>query len=182
MAGARKTGTTGRRVGAASSAQRGTGAAPARGSNAPAARLGAPARDTADPPKAEPPFSSAHFRVLIGTKELGFCQISRLQALDAETTIESAQAFAVRPASVVLRRAITQSNDLYLWRERTAAGKRDLRTVTIHQCDPTGSAIVNTFVLHGCRPVKWSGPEFNALGNDIVMEELEICCDRLEWV
>jgi phage tail-like protein len=137
---------------------------------------------TAQAPQAVPPFSGAHFRVLIGATEVGFCHISRLQASGDEATVKTTQPAVTGPPSVVLRRAITQSKDLYLWRERVAAGKRDLRTVTIQQCDPTGRVVLNTWVLHGCRPVRWSGPEFNALGNDILWEELEICCARLEWL
>jgi hypothetical protein len=130
--------------------------------------------------EADAPFSSAYFRVLIGTDEVGFCQISRLQATDAAPDTPPDDA---RPVpTVIFRRAITQSKSLYEWRKRTAAGKRELRDVTIQQCDPTGRAVLNTWVLHGCWPVKWSGPEFNALGNDILMEELEIGCDRIEWV
>jgi phage tail-like protein len=137
--------------------------------------------DAAQPRRVVPPFSSAHFKVLIGATEVGFCQISRLHASDDAPTLEAASPIAGLP-SVVLRRAITQSKDLYRWRERVAAGRRELRTVTIQQCDPTGGVVLNTWVLHGCRPVRWSGPEFNALGNDILWEELEICCERLEWL
>ncbi len=143
---------------------------------------------------AQAPLSNAYFRVLIGDEEIGLCQISRLQACDALPPVSTGRPPANRPAqprpdapvdprpsSVTLRRAITRSKQLYEWRQAAAAGKRDLRTVIVHQCDATG-AIVNTFALHGCRPLKWSGPEFNALANDIAMEELEICCERIEWV
>lgn len=139
-------------------------------------------RDAGEPLKPVPPFSSAHFRVLIGAKELGFCHITRLHASDGDAPAQTAQASAPGLPSVVLKRAITQSKDLYRWRERAAAGKRERRTVTIHQCDPAGKTILNTWVLHGCRPVRWSGPEFNALGTDILWEEVEICCERLEWL
>ena len=133
-------------------------------------------RETGDEGAPAPPFSSAHFRVLIGAKEVGFCHITRLQASDGDPRPDAPQAPRPPSPSVVLRRAITQSKDLYLWRERFAAGRRELRTVTIHQCDPAGTAILNTWVLHGCRPVRWSGPEFNALAADILWEEVEICC------
>jgi len=131
--------------------------------------------------KPVPPFSGAHFRVLIGEKEVGFCQITRLHVADSDPAPEAAGSVP-RPPSVVLRRAITQDKDLYRWRARVAAGKRELRTVTIQQYDPGGATILNTWVLHGCRPVRWSGPEFNALGSDVLWEEVEITCERLEWL
>jgi hypothetical protein len=130
--------------------------------------------------KPEPPFSGAHFRVLIGDTEVGFCQITRLHAADRDPASDATAGTGPHPASVVLRRAISRDKDLYRWRTRVAAGKRELRTITIQQCDPSGTTILNTWVLHGCRPVRWSGPEFNALGSDVLWEELEITCERLE--
>jgi phage tail-like protein len=139
-----------------------------------------PVRGRSRTPAAPPAFSRAHFRVFIGAREVGFCEITRLHAADAEATATAAD---VPPQpSVVLRRAITQSKDLYLWRQRAAAGKAERRTVTIQQCDASGRTVLNTWVLHGCRPVRWSGPEFNALSSDILWEEIEIRCERLEWV
>ena len=128
-----------------------------------------------------PPFSGAHFRVLIGEKEVGFCRITRLHVADSDPGPQDAGSVS-RPPSVVLRRAITQDKDLYHWRVRVAGGKRDLRPVTIQQCDPGGETILNTWVLHGCQPVRWSGPEFNALGSDVLWEEVELTCERIEWL
>jgi phage tail-like protein len=129
-----------------------------------------------------PPFSGAHFRVLIGDTEVGFCHVSRLHLTDTADPQGTAPGASPRPLSVVLKRAITQDKELYRWRARVAAGKRDLRTVFIHQCDAGGEAILNTWVLHGCQPVRWSGPEFNALASDVLWEEVEIGCERLEWL
>jgi hypothetical protein len=152
----------------------------ARGSKAvPARRRRAPSGSAAAT-RPLAPFSGAHFRVVIGDTELGFCQITRLHLADPPSPAAAASA-PVPPPSVVLKRAITQDKQLYRWRERVAAGKRELRTVTIHQCDAGGEVILNTWVLHGCRPVRWSGPEFDALGSGVLWEEVEICCERLEW-
>ena len=150
-------------------------------------RPGSETSDTQDPKTADAPSSNAHFRVLIGEQELGFCAISRLQASNAPKPDEPQRPPAEPPVdgratTIVLRRALTRSKDLYLWREQAAAGKRDLRTVTVQQIDGSARSIINTFVLHDCYPVKWTGPEFNALGNDLAMEELEICCGRVEWI
>ena len=124
-----------------------------------------------------PPFSGAHFRVLIGETELGFCHVSRLQLADAVTD----GGVVEQPASVVLRRALSQDKALYRWRERTAAGKQDPQIITIHQCEAGGERILNTWLLHGCRPVRWSGPAFNALSADLLWEEIEVRWERLEW-
>ena len=126
-----------------------------------------------------PPFSGAHFRVLIGETEVGFCQVGRLHLADRPTPGEPE---AVRhPASVVLRRALSQDKALYRWRQRAAAGKGDPQVITVHQCEAGGDRILNTWLLHGCRPLRWSGPEFNALSGDVLWEEIEVIWERLEW-
>ena len=62
------------------------------------------------------------------------------------------------------------------------SGKNDRRLVTIHQLDSAGGRIVNSWRLEGAWPCRWSGPAFNAAGNDIAMEELELAYDDLVWV
>jgi phage tail-like protein len=127
-----------------------------------------------------PPFTGAHFRVLIGETEVGFCHVSRLHVADGQAAPKEAD--AVRPrASVVLRRALSQDKALYRWRQRTAAGKEDPQVITVHQCEAGGERILNTWLLHGCRPMRWSGPEFNALSGDVLWEEIEVSWERLEW-
>lgn len=132
-------------------------------------------------PVREPPLTgTSHFRVLIGRREVGFCEISRITsatdvALPAD---ERAPSFE----TVVLRRALTQSTELYDWRRKIAAGKHDRRAVTIQQLDSAGGEIVNAWRLEGAWPCRWSGPAFNAAGNDIAIEELELCFDDIVWL
>lgn len=130
----------------------------------------------------EPPpaFSGAHFRVLIGETEVGFCHVSRLHLGDRPGLPNESDALR-HPASVVLRRALSQDKALYRWRQRTAAGKDDAQIITMHQCEAGSDRILNTWLLHGCRPVRWSGPEFNALSGDLLWEEIEVSWERLEW-
>jgi phage tail-like protein len=84
--------------------------------------------------------------------------------------------------TVVLRRALTQSPELYEWRRKIVAGKKDTRPVTIHQLASAGGEIVNSWRLDGAWPVRWSGPSFEAAGNDVAMEELELAYDELVWL
>jgi hypothetical protein len=132
-------------------------------------------------PVREPPLlGTSHFRVLIGRREVGFCEISRItSATDvALPPDERAPGFE----TVVLRRALTQSTDLYDWRRKIATGKRDRRAVTIQQLDSAGGEVVNAWRLEGAWPCRWSGPAFDAAGNDIAFEELELCFDDVVWL
>ena len=127
-----------------------------------------------------PLLGTSHFRVLIGRRELGFSEVGRLSS-ETDLTLppeERSHGFE----TVVLRRALTRSTELYDWRRRITSGKNDRRLVTIHQLDAAGGGIVNSWRLEGAWPCRWSGPAFNAAGNDIAMEELELAYDDLVWV
>jgi hypothetical protein len=47
-------------------------------------------------------------------------------------------------------------------------GENDVRTVTIA-------------LLEGARAIRWSGPDFDALADEIAIEELEIAYESIAW-
>jgi phage tail-like protein len=120
-----------------------------------------------------------HFRVVIGERELGFAEVSRISSSsDRDATAdERPQRFE----TVVLRRALTRSTELYDWRRSVVAGKDDRRPVTIYQLDASGRT-ANAWRLVGAWPCRWSGPAFNALETSIAFEELELAFDDLVWL
>jgi hypothetical protein len=118
-------------------------------------------------PAREPPslLGTAHFRVLIGRREVGFAEVGPLVA-DGE------------PPLIALRRAVAaQATELFDWRRRG-----DARAVTIQQLDAAGGRVVNAWRLVNARPLKWTGPALNATSNDVAMEELELSFDELVWL
>ena len=133
------------------------------------------------PPRELPPLlGTSHFRVLIGAREIGFSEVSRLSS-EADLSLppqERTPGFE----RVVLRRALTGSTELYDWRRKVLSGKDDRRPVTIHQLDSAGGRVVNSWRLEGAWPCRWSGPSFNAAGNDVAVEELEVAYDDLVWL
>ena len=120
------------------------------------------------------------FEVLIGNKELGFAEVGRLTS-ETEPGVPTERPVH-RFATVVLRRALTTSTELYDWRRRITAGKNDRRAVTIHQLAAAGGEIVNSWRLEGAWPCRWSGPGFDAMSNDIAYEEIELSFDDLVWI
>jgi phage tail-like protein len=127
-----------------------------------------------------PLLGTSHFRVLIGRRELGFSEVGRLSS---ETDLAlSPRERSHRFETVVLRRALTGSTELYDWRRRITSGKDDRRRVTVHQLDGAGGRIVNSWWLERAWPCRWSGPSFNATGNEVAIEELELAYDDLVWV
>ena len=123
------------------------------------------------------------FEVLIGDRELGFAEVGRL--VSETDRAASPEGPVHRLATVVLRRALTTSTELYDWRRLIVAGKDDRRDVTIHQLSAPGGKIVNSWRLMRAWPCRWSVPGgngFNALSNDIAFEELELAFDDLVWL
>ena len=128
----------------------------------------------------EPLLRISCFQILIGDRELGFAEVGRLTS---ETDLGTPSDRPVhRFATVVLRRALTTSTELYDWRRLIVDGKDDRRDVTIHQLSAPGGRIVNSWKLMRAWPCRWSGSRFDAMSNDIAYEELELTFDDLVWL
>lgn len=130
--------------------------------------------------KAEPLLRVSCFEIQIGDLDLGFAEVGRLTS---ETDLESPRdARAHRFATVVLKRALTSSTELYDWRRRIAAGKDDRRDVIIRQLSAPGGKVVHAWRLVRAWPCRWSGPAFDAMSNAVAFEELELSFDDLVWL
>jgi phage tail-like protein len=121
------------------------------------------------------------FQVLIGDRELAFASVGPL----ASTTTapdERGDRPVNRFSNMILRRALTTSHELFDWRRRIVDGKDDRREVTIRQLSAPGGEVVNAWQLVGARPVRWSGPAFDAMAGDVAIEEVELAFDDLVWL
>ena len=128
----------------------------------------------------EPLLRVSCFDVLIGEQNIGFAEVSRLTS---ETLLdESPDRRIHRFATIVLKRALTTSTDLYDWRRLIHGGKDDRRDVTIRQLSAPGGDIVNAWRLVRAWPCRWSGPAFCSMKNDVAGEELELAFDDLVWL
>ena len=123
---------------------------------------------------------TGNFAVVIGDRELGFAQVGRL------SSVTEGDGHSNRPshmlATVVMKRALTSSTELYEWRRRIVDGKDDRRDVTIRQLSAPGGKVVNSWRLVQAWPCRWSGPAFDAMSNDIAFEEVELTFDDLIWL
>jgi T4-like virus tail tube protein gp19 len=127
----------------------------------------------------DPLLRSSAFDVRIGDREIGFAEVSRLTS---ESVLDPEGERVHQHAPIVLRRALTSSTDLYAWRRSIVDGKDDRRDVTIRQLSAPGGQAVNSWKLVHAWPIRWSGPEFDALNDDIAWEELELTFDDLLWL
>lgn len=124
-------------------------------------------------------FRVSCFEVLIGDRNIGFAEVGRLTSATELTGPPDRPIH--RFATVVLRRALTTSTELYDWRRQIVGGKDDRRDVTIRLLSAPGGEIVNSWTLMRAWPCRWSGPAFDAMKNDVACEELELTFDDLVW-
>ncbi len=132
-------------------------------------------RAAARRPRWDEPLSNRHFLVFIGDLEIGFCSVGGLgDAEDDGTDGESSR--------LVLRRALSRSKDLYHWRRAQRDGKDAVRSIELWQLAEPGRRPVNRWRFTGCRPLRWRGPSFDAIGGELAFEEIEIRYDDVEWL
>ena len=120
------------------------------------------------------------FEVLIGDRNVGFAEVGRLTS-ETELTGPPDRP-SHRFATIILRRALTTSTELYDWRRLIISGKDDRRDVTIRQLSAPGGKVVNSWRLMRAWPCRWSGPAFDAMKNDVACEELELTFDDVVWL
>jgi phage tail-like protein len=123
---------------------------------------------------------TSHFLVLIGSRELGFSEVGRLSSRSDATLPPEERTH--RFETVVLRRALTRSSELYDWRRLIVSGKDDRRPVTIRLLDVAGGGVVSSWRLEGAWPCRWSGPSLHAGEDAVAMEELELAYEDLVWL
>jgi hypothetical protein len=132
------------------------------------------------PAREQPLYGTSHFRVLIGKLELGFAEAGPLSSATDVALPPEERPHRFEP--IVLRRALSQSTELYDWRRNILRGKADRRAVTIHQLGSAGGEIVNSWRLDGAWPCRWTGPSFNASTTGVTIEEVELAYDELVWL
>ena len=82
-------------------------------------------------------------------------------------------------APLTLKRGITDSTELWKWRETVTQGKAVRKNITVTLLNDAGERKLAWDCL-GAWPSKWTGPSFNAGGNAIAIETLELSHEELK--
>jgi phage tail-like protein len=129
------------------------------------------------------PCTGLCFEVIADGRSLG--SFSECTGLTSEVTAEEYREGGVNHfvyklpthvshASIVLKRGITASEDLWTWAagfaEKTEVSPR---TVEVHLNGPDGTA-VRSWVATNAYPVKWEGPSLDARRGEVALETLEL--------
>jgi phage tail-like protein len=84
----------------------------------------------------------------------------------------------VKFPNLVLKRGLTDSTELYDWHNAALQGQVVRKNGSVIQVDSTGQEKKRWNFVEGW-PTKWDGPTFNASGNDLSVETLEIAHEGL---
>jgi phage tail-like protein len=133
------------------------------------------------------PYKNFNFRLEIdGTAEAGFSDCTGLESEVSVIEYREGGDFFTRKlvgrpkfGNITLKRGITKSSELQDWHKKILEGLNDRRTVVIILLDDERNEVVR-WVAFNAFPRKWEGPQLHASGNEVAIETLELCCDRIE--
>ncbi|HYO91129.1 MAG TPA: phage tail protein [Pyrinomonadaceae bacterium] len=140
------------------------------------------------------PYGNYRFKLQLGNVEVaGFAECTGLgmetkvfeykEGGNNSTTLKFAEATTY--SNVVLKRGITKANDLINWHMEVVNGtfgtnKRDGgANIAILLMDDKGDEVKRWSLIRAL-PVKWTGPEFKATGNEIAIETLELTHEGIQ--
>lgn len=79
---------------------------------------------------------------------------------------------------VTLKRGITDSAELWQWRQTVISGRASRRNGSIVLLDDTGTERLRWNFINAW-PSKWTGPSLNSTGNAVAVETLELTHEEL---
>ena len=134
------------------------------------------------------PYKNFNFLVEIdGITIAAFCEVSGLvsetevieyrNGSDKLNTVRKLPGLT-KYANIVLKRGITQDNQLWLWRKAIEQGTPDRRSGAIVLLDDEHNPVRRWRFSEGWI-AKLDGPDLNAKGNDIAIETIEIAHEGL---
>lgn len=134
------------------------------------------------------PYRGFNFLVEIdGITQAGFQEVSGLDASTPSVDYrEGADPNHVRKlsglntyAAITLKRGITDSDELWKWRETVIDGKTERKNGSIVLLDETGAQKIR-WNFSNAWPSKWTGPAFNATSTAVAVEALEITHEEVK--
>ena len=139
--------------------------------------------------KREDPFRGFNFIVLINNREVaGFRECSGLTLTTdpVEYREGSDRPLHVRKltglrkfTNIALKRGFTTNRVFYAWYKNTLNGVEDRRGGAVVLRNELHAEVLR-FRFENAYICKWEGPMLNATSNDVAIESLELCVERIE--
>jgi phage tail-like protein len=101
---------------------------------------------------------------------------------NAEENVTTKVTGTYKVPDITLKRGVIAFLDLNNWLDLVRQGKQgdDVnKTVIIHLRNEERSENVLTWKLLRARPIKYTGPSFNAKGTDVAVEEIVLACENI---
>lgn len=80
---------------------------------------------------------------------------------------------------ITLKRGITDSDELWQWRQTVVDGKPVRKNGSVVLLDQTGAEKIRWNFVNAW-PSKWTGPAFNSTGNAVAIETLELTHEEIK--
>ena len=137
------------------------------------------------------PYRGYNFRLEIGgTSVAAFREVSGLsltidpieyrEGTDKELHVRKESGLC-KYSNVVLKRGMTEDRQLWTWYRNLVNGQSDRRAGAVVLLDEERNDVARWTFSEGW-PCKWEGPTLNATANEIAIETLEICVEKVELV
>jgi phage tail-like protein len=85
----------------------------------------------------------------------------------------------VKYANITLKWGMTTDDELWQWRQQIMSGNDERKNGSIVLLDDLGEEKVRWNFINAW-PTKWTAPAFNATGNEVAIETLELAHEGLE--
>ncbi len=135
------------------------------------------------------PYLACNFLVEIpGIATAGFSEVSGLETdtdvieyREGNDNLNSVRKLTglTKVGDVTLKRGVTDDSSLWNWMNDVIQGNLTRQTVSIVLLDESHNPVVR-WNLYNAWPRKWSGPLLNAKSNEVAIENLVLCCERIE--
>lgn len=134
------------------------------------------------------PFRNFRFRLEVGDiQQAGFSEVSGIDAsidvidyrVGNDPTHNRKLSGLTKFSNITLKWGITNSVDMYTWIENAINGNVERKDVTIVAIDEEGNDAA-TWVITSAWPSKYTGPSFDAKGNAVAIESLELAHEGMK--
>jgi phage tail-like protein len=134
------------------------------------------------------PYGNYNFLVEIdGITRAAFQQVSGFDSTidviehreGGENTTQRKLPGMTKYSNISLKWGLTSDRDLYDWHRQAVVGDIQRKNGSIVLLDRRGTEIMR-WNFFNAWPSKWDGPDFNAEGNDVAIETLELAHEGIE--
>lgn len=133
------------------------------------------------------PIRNFRYKVSVGGTEAGFNEVSgfdiSIDSIEYREGDDLTTPFKLpgltKYSNITFKHGITDDMELYNWIKDCVEGKIERKVVTISALGEDASVIA-VWELAESWPVKYAGPDFNAMGSDVAIESMELAHEGLK--